>query len=337
MSPVEQQLRTRLRAAIAELPGARLAYEAVVGSPGSWLYRRPTLDWLSDPALARQLPRPYRWFARYCAAQSRDPIGAELILRGIIALSRRFVADGGIVPLRIGAMTAYLDLQDPRFLNVPREVTGLPQVLRHFLRPGDSFLDVGANHGVFSIVASGLVGKQGFVVAIEPQPRLAGLVQRSLNEGPAPFEVHQLACGDRFEEVEFYIPLATSGSAGRFVRFSAVSRHRTIKVNMRPIDEVVDWRKLPGRTFIKLDVEGSELGFLDGSRKLIRATSPALLMEMNPVAMSAADTSQAKLLSTLAELGYDRFVTAREPDRAHALTEQIVATDLILLPASFGR
>src|ERR1019366_418361 len=221
-SSTDRQVRMRLRAAIAEIPGARLMYESFSESPGSWLYRRPTLDWLSDPALIRQLPRLYRFFASYCAAQRRNPIGAEMLLRGIIALSARFADDDQIVPLQIGAMTVFLDLQDPRFLRIPSELAGLPRVLRHFLQPGDAFIDVGANHGTFSIVASGLVGSEGLVIAIEPQPRLAGLLRRSLAHGRARFDVHQIACGDRSEEVEFYIPLATSGSAGRFGRFSAI-------------------------------------------------------------------------------------------------------------------
>jgi FkbM family methyltransferase len=324
----------RLRATIADIPGARRLYENLCESPGSWLYRRPTLDWLSDPALARQLPRPYRFFASYCAAQRRDPIGSETLLRAIIALSRRFAGDDGIVPLQIGAMTVFLDLHDPRFLQVPNELAELPRVLRHFLQPGDTFIDVGANHGSFSNVASGLVGNRGLVIAIEPQPRLAGLLRRSLAQGPARFEVHQIACGDRSEEVKFYIPRATSGSAGRFSRFSAISSHRTIHVAMRPMDEVIDWRRLPGRTFVKLDVEGSELAFLSGARHMIGATAPALLIEINPVAKSAAGSSKAKIISALIELGYDRFVTPQELERQRPLADQIVDADIIALPAS---
>jgi FkbM family methyltransferase len=330
-----RKFRMKLRAAIAEIPGARLMYENFCESPGSWLYRRPTLDWLSNPALVRQLPRRYRFFARYCAAQRRDPIGAEMLLRGIIALSARFADDEQIVPLQIGAMTVFLDLQDPRFLRVPTELASLPRVLRRFLQPGDTFIDVGANHGTFSIVASGLVGEEGFIIAVEPQPRLAGLLRRSLAHGSARFEVHQVACGDRSEEVEFYIPLATSGSAGRFGRFSAVSRHRTIKVAMRPLDDEIDWRHLSGRTFIKLDVEGSELAFLFGASKMIRATAPFIMIEVNPGAMRAADSSKMQLVKALIDLGYDRFVTLQELERRQPLTAQIAEADLILLPASF--
>lgn len=334
----DRQLLTRLRQAIVAMPGARFVYEILVESPGSWLYRRPTISWLSDPALARQLPRTYRFFARYCAAQRHGPIGAEMLLRAIIAFRRRIAADDGTIALKVGDTTVFLDLQDPRFLRVPGELTGLPSVLRLFLRPGDSFIDVGANHGSFSIVAAKLVGRDGLVISIEPQPRLAGLLRRLLAHSDASFEVHQIACGDRSEQVKFYVPLATSGSAGLFDRYSATSRHRTIEVAMRRIDDVIDWRSLTGRAFIKLDIEGGEQAFLLGAGQLIRAAVPLMLIEMNPAAMRAAGTSRTSLIHTLIDLGYERFVTPQAPHVQRPLADQAVAIDgdLIVLPASFN-
>lgn len=329
-------LSKSFRQALTAIPGARWLYEGLVESPGTWLYRKTTLAYWSDPSLVEQLPRPYRFFFRYCAVQRYAPIGAELLLRSIIALRRGDLANDGIAPLRIGKVTAYLDLQDPRFLRVPAELGHLPDLLRRFVRPGDTFIDVGANHGTASIVAAGLVGSRGLVIAIEPQPRLAGLLRQLLAPGPARFEVHQVACSDCSGEVEFYIPRATSGSAGQFGGFSAVSRHCTIQVAARRLDDVLDAARLPGNTFIKLDVEGSEPAFLRGASRLILATSPALFIEMNPAALRAAGASKAELVGTLRELGYDRFVTRREPEQPRPLTDQATDTDLLVLPAAFG-
>ncbi|MBP1774050.1 MAG: hypothetical protein H6Q86_56 [candidate division NC10 bacterium] len=81
----DRELPRRPRQTITALPGARFLHEGLFETPVSWLYRRPTLWWLSDPALVRQLPRLYRVFARYCAAQRYEPIGAEMLVHGIIA------------------------------------------------------------------------------------------------------------------------------------------------------------------------------------------------------------------------------------------------------------
>jgi FkbM family methyltransferase len=301
---------------------------------GSWLYGRSKLAWLSDPALVRQLPRPYRFFARYCAGHSFEPVGAEILLRGIMALQRRRQSQDSIVPLVVGDITVFLDLQDPRFLRIPAELSEFSAVLRHFLQPGDTFIDAGANHGTFSIVASRLVGPEGLVVSIEPQPRLAGLLLRLLEKGPAKFEIHQIACGNCSDNVPFYIPSATSGSAGLLSAYSARFLHRTIQVAIRRLDDVIDSCSLPGRTLIKLDVEGSELAVLLGARRLIQAIKPALLIEINPRTLRAAGTSKESLLGALLDLGYHRFVTPQNLDFEQTLNVEIPDGDLVFLPPS---
>jgi FkbM family methyltransferase len=54
------------------------------------------------------------------------------------------------------------------------------EVLRTHLYPGATFVDLGANEGYFSVIASKLVGPTGSVIAIEPQLRLQAIVQNNL-------------------------------------------------------------------------------------------------------------------------------------------------------------
>jgi FkbM family methyltransferase len=305
-------------------------------TPGTWLYKLPTIWWLSDPSLVRQLPRTYQLFARYCDSPGYKPAVAELLLRGIIAFERsRKSSQDGIVPLHVGDATVFLDLQDPRFLHIPQELSDVQRVLQHFLRPGDTFIDIGANHGTFSIVASRLVGPEGLVVSIEPQPRKANLLRKLMPNGPSKFELHQIACGDHSGEVAFFIPSATSGSAGVFPKYSARSHHSTIRVPLRRLDDLIDSRRLPGKTVIKLDVEGSELAVLLGARQLIQAAAPPLLLEINPQAMQAAGTSKTALTKTLLDLGYECVVTPGDLASQRPLNNEALEWDLIALPAKF--
>jgi len=52
--------------------------------------------------------------------------------------------------------------------------------LHQLLRPGDTFVDIGANEGYFTVIASRLVGPAGRVLAVEPQARLAPVLARNL-------------------------------------------------------------------------------------------------------------------------------------------------------------
>src|SRR4051812_9730732 len=56
----------------------------------------------------------------------------------------------------------------------------LSQFLRHRLRPGDTFIDVGANSGWFTAMGAHLVGPTGSVVGIEASPTIAARLQENL-------------------------------------------------------------------------------------------------------------------------------------------------------------
>jgi FkbM family methyltransferase len=54
------------------------------------------------------------------------------------------------------------------------------QFLRTLLRPGDTFVDVGANIGYFSVLAAGCIGSRGYLIAFEPEPRNLELLRMNL-------------------------------------------------------------------------------------------------------------------------------------------------------------
>ncbi|NJR66724.1 MAG: FkbM family methyltransferase [Leptolyngbyaceae cyanobacterium CRU_2_3] len=180
----------------------------------------------------------------------------------------------------------FLNPIDVRFFQVVNELSSEDsdvRVLHSLLSEGDSFIDVGANHGSFSIVASKLVGAAGFVTSIEPQPRLAKLVNKSLAlNALCNFQVHQIAVGEFDGEIELLVPQDTSGSAGIYPEHSGTHNHNILKVPVKRFDDLMDWRILPGKTLVKLDVEGSEIAFLTGARQMIISRRPKLILEIHP-------------------------------------------------------
>jgi FkbM family methyltransferase len=286
-------------------------YRSWFRTPGSWIFSRRRLAWLIAATGDRTLPSPIRVFARYCriAPETRSGrlLGAELVYR---ALSRWARLAG--VPDRVRVVTdahvVHLDLADPRSLVVPGEIADLVEshFLAELLGPGDTFIDIGANHGSFSIVASALVGVSGRIIAVEPQPRLARLVQRSLAENcRCPFTVLQIACADFTGEAAFFVPRRSSGSAGLYKRFSATAATRCLRVPVRPFDDALDWRRLAGRVVMKIDIEGAELAFVRGARRALRHLRPVLVLELNPAAARGGAGSLDDLVSELRALGYE--------------------------------
>lgn len=285
-------------------------------SPGDWLFQYKILKWMFDPSLGRQLPLLYQVFRAYCrlyftifGGRTHLPAGRQLF-QAVAGLSALLIRQD-YLRLRLQDYEVYLDYSDPRLLQVVNELTSNQadtRTLSILLAEGDTFIDVEANHGSFSIVASKLVGAKGCVVAIEPQPRLASAIEKSLAlNAQCSFQVHQMALGDDDGEIELMIPCDTSGSAGIYPGHSGTHKHRTIIVPLRRFDEAVDWQYFPGKSLIKLDIEGSEYAFLKGARRMIASLKPNLLVEINPRTLKASGIIGEDLKHLLIEFGYGHY------------------------------
>lgn len=118
------------------------------------------------------------------------------------------------------------------------------------------------------------------------------------------YQILETAVGNFDGEAEFMIPVDTSGSAGVFRAHSAMYKHTKIKVPIGRFDQLTDWNKFPGKVFVKLDIEGSEIDFLKGAAEMIKHRKPLLLMEVNPKSIKASGISGKTLIGTLSNLGY---------------------------------
>ena len=284
------------------------------------------LAWITDSHYKKQLPALYRFFASYCGLYiallpGEKIVGAEFLLRSSIAVQRIF---SSLDSWRIDFddIVIYLDMTDPRFLAVGREIIkgDIGRMLPLYIREGDTFVDVGANQGAYSVIASTCCGASGLVVSVEPQPRLSKNIKRSLesaNNGK--FEVHQIAVGSSDGMIDLIVPRSYSGTAGVYPEQSAIGRHRILKVPLRRFDEAFDWKSFPGSIFIKLDIEGSEYAFLQGAEKMIRARRPLILMEINIHSMRASNTDEMDLLALLKELGYTHYRFPEDDETLHPI------------------
>ncbi len=130
------------------------------------------------------------------------------------------------------------------------------------LRPGDRYIDAGANIGQLALAASRRVGPSGEVLAIEAHPEIYRYLQGNvaLNEAENVQTMHyalgaepgDVAMTNRRSDDQNYI----TGDGG-------------VRVAMRSLDEL-----LPNKPvrLLKLDVEGYELSVLQGARRTLART-----------------------------------------------------------------
>lgn len=137
------------------------------------------------------------------------------------------------------------------------------------LKPGWRCLDVGANHGYYSIVMSSVIGSTGRVVAIEPNHRLAAMVNKTLEVNGFNDRATAIAkaVSDQDKQiVKLVIPVGHTGHAS--LRQTAGATDEVMEVETVSIDQLTaDWDRVD---FIKIDVEGAEEAVWRGMRETVR-------------------------------------------------------------------
>ena len=208
--------------------------------------------------------------------------------------------EGGLRYLSRGMARA-----DPALLRLASEV----------VRPGSTVWDIGANVGLFSFAAAVAAGPSGRVLAMEPDPVMAGLLRRSAaaNVDHAPVEVVPAAVSDDVSVARFHVARRNratnhldgfgSGEAG-----GVRSTHLVLTVTL-------DWlaARFPAPDVIKIDVEDAEMAVLAGGSHVL-ASFPTVICEVT--ARNAKSVWQL-----LDSRGYTLYDGDRpRPDRAPVAT-----------------
>ena len=148
-------------------------------------------------------------------------------------------------------------------------------LIRRHLRPGMTFVDVGANKGDFTLLAARLAGDSGRVISIEPEPENHSILQRSiaLNDYTN-INVMRIALSDRDGVADLQIG-STSGSHTLSAEFMG---SRTVEVPIRTLDGVLSKQQLESVDMIKIDVQGLELAVLRGAAETLRSNPRIILL-----------------------------------------------------------
>lgn len=145
----------------------------------------------------------------------------------------------------------------------------------HALRPGDLFVDVGANVGSYTVLAAGAAGSD--CLTIEPVPAtFAHLLDNiRLNDLQSTVSAKNIACGATFDTLAFTSRL---DSVNHVVARGEVVND-AIEVPVAPLDALLSGRT---PTLMKIDVEGFETEVLHGASDTMQAPSLlAVIMELN--------------------------------------------------------
>ncbi len=177
-------------------------------------------------------------------------------------------------------------------------------LLERCLRPGDTYVDIGANEGHLCVCAARAVGPLGRVLAIEPQSRLQNVLRRNLALNEVSAEILPFAISDREGETELFLaPDTNNASSGlapqtRYQLPTEIVRQTTLTRAL-----VESHVKVP--TLVKMDIEGFEHEAILGSAELFRQRRvPCLLLELHDHAIARRGLDPGAIPRFLTECGY---------------------------------
>lgn len=169
--------------------------------------------------------------------------------------------------------------------------------LQRYLRPGDGFLDIGANIGTYTLLAAALIGPDAHIDAFEPLPAVADRYRENVARNHLTgVTLHQAAVSDEAGTATFF----DFGVASALAHESREPRAK-IEVALTRVDQAAT----TGYAFAKLDVEGVELAALRGSQRLIDAFDPPVWqIELLDHQLRKFGTSSAELFQWMVDHGF---------------------------------
>ena len=170
--------------------------------------------------------------------------------------------------------------------------------MRRYLRSGDSVLDIGANIGVYTLLAASEIGPTGQVLAFEPVPETSRRLLENIRINQLDnVQIYTCALGDKNGSVDF---LNQCDTTNRMKTVQDVGKS-VISVPLARLDDIVNLNC----AFGKMDIEGAEPIALRGAERLLQEGNPPIwLLELNGQ-LHAFGFTEAAFSNWLSLQGYD--------------------------------
>lgn len=256
-----------------------------------------------------------------------------LQFRGKKRLLNRLVPTSGTRSATIHGFSTSLDLSDliqrEMYLGVyERRET---QWVKQMLRPGMTFIDVGANVGYFTYLAARIVGPTGRVIAFEPSAVVFARLRDAIEQAQA-----------RYVQVENLGLDAIAGNATLYIPPPSVGNHsptlvptpgwEPVTVELETLDGYCKHANVDRVDLLKMDVEGCERDVLEGATALLKGQRvDAILLEFNDYWLRQRGTTPDDLAALLQSHGF------RDVDAAKGFAKGGIDTRLFRRAIGDGR
>jgi FkbM family methyltransferase len=186
----------------------------------------------------------------------------------------------------------------------------LTNFLIRFLKSGDTFLDIGAHVGTYTILASKLVGDNGKVYAFEPTPRTFDTLKKNslVREN---IHVYNNAILNEEKEIEFF------DYGPRFSAFNTFKKREDENISFRDHVQKISVKTIAldkfckekniNPNFIKIDAEGAEYLILNAMEEILKEIKPVISIEVSNTPELKENSSRS--IENLYSKGYVGYIS----------------------------
>ncbi len=210
----------------------------------------------------------------------------------------------GIVEISAGGHTLFVNSRDtgsaPYLIMHGQWDPPQTEVFEKLLKPGMTFVDVGANIGYFTLLAARAVGSTGRVVAFEPDRGNFSLLQNNVERnGYQNVELVQEAVSDKAGTATFYLKKENLSA------HSLVREENTTEVQVETVSLDEFFKNKPIPDVIKIDVEGAEPAVLIGMHDILaKSEKMAVITEFYPRAIASFGYAPEAYLRAFTDVGF---------------------------------
>ena len=132
--------------------------------------------------------------------------------------------------------------------------------VERLLRPGMTVVDVGAHHGLYTLLASKRVGREGRVIAFEPSPRECRRLEKHLRWNRCSnVQLMPCALGEEAGEADLFLVEGSQDWCNSLRPPTVDEPTKTVRVSVQRLDDALAELDVSKVDFIKVDAEGAEL------------------------------------------------------------------------------
>jgi FkbM family methyltransferase len=182
------------------------------------------------------------------------------------------------------------------------------KIISSLIKKGMTCVDIGGNIGYYVLLERKLIGSQGTLIAIEPEPQNFSCLNKNIKlHDFQNISTLNFACGEIDQVADFFVNKKSNGCQviRKDVPPPNPKKGTISQVEVKKLDSVIEQSNLNSVDFIRMDAEGYELNILNGLKDTLKKFKPIISLELHVRQLGLEGTRN--FFSLMSSLNYEIY------------------------------